>query len=101
MVGTLGGRDVPCVPYSTFGTDKLANDAAEALENHVACLLGNHGMISWGKDLEAAVAHAERLEILCKHYLLARQLGEPDRLTDAQWDEFFEQLAAVGYNQAE
>jgi L-fuculose-phosphate aldolase len=72
MVGTLGGPDVPCVPYSTFGTDKLANEAAEALTDRMACLLGNHGMICRGPDLEAAIAHAERLEILCKHYLLAR-----------------------------
>ncbi|MGI9262936.1 MAG: class II aldolase/adducin family protein, partial [Woeseiaceae bacterium] len=89
MVGTFGGSDVPCVPYSTFGTEKLAADAAAALGKRAACLLGNHGMICRGSNFEVAIGHAERLEILCKHYVLARQLGEPDLLTDEQWDEFF------------
>lgn len=98
MVGTFGGSDVPCVPYSTFGTDQLANDAAEALSDRAACLLGNHGMICWGSDFDVAIAHAERLEILCRHYVLARQLGEPDLLTDEQWDDFFAQVNNVGYS---
>ena len=98
MVGTFGGSDVPCVPYSTFGTEQLANDAAEALTDRAACLLGNHGMICRGSDFGVAVAHAERLEILCKHYVLARQLGEPDLLTDEQWDEFFGRAKKVAYS---
>jgi len=99
MVGTFGGSDVPCVPYSTFGTEQLATDAAEALTNRAACLLGNHGMICRGGDFEIAIAHAERLEILCKHYALARTLGEPDILTDEQWDEFFGRAKKVAYSE--
>mgnify|MGYP001822105209 CR=1 FL=1 len=97
MVGALGGRDVPCVPYSTFGTEKLANDAAEALDDRFACLLAHHGMICRGRDLKTAVIYAERLEILCRHYWLARQQGEPGQLTDEQWDEFFERAKRVVY----
>ena len=97
MVGTMGGSDVPCVPYSTFGTEQLANDAAAALTDRVACLLGNHGMICRGANFESAIVNAERLEILCKHYVLARQLGEPDLLTDEQWDEFFGRAKKVAY----
>lgn len=88
MVGLFGGSDVPCVPYSTFGTESLASDAANALDKRAACLLGNHGMICRGGNFDIAIGHAERMEILCKHYVLARQLGEPDLLTDDQWDEF-------------
>jgi len=98
MVGTFGGSDVPCVPYSTFGTEQLAIDAAEALGGRAACLLGNHGMICRGSDLDVAVAHAERLEILCKHYILAKSLGEPDLLTKEQWDEFFGRAKKVAYS---
>jgi L-fuculose-phosphate aldolase len=98
MVGTFGGSDVPCVPYSTFGTDQLASDAAEALADRAACLLGNHGMICRGSDFDVAIGHAERLEIICKHYVLARQLGEPDLLTNEQWDEFFGRAKKVAYS---
>ncbi len=98
MVGSFGGRDVECVPYSTFGTETLANDAAEALTRRAACLLGNHGMICRGADFEIAVGHANQLEILCRHYCLARQLGEPHLLTDEQWDDFWSQAKKLAYS---
>ena len=88
LVGVFGGDDVPCVPYSTFGTQRLADDAAAALTDRTACLLGNHGMICHGPTLTRAVNQAHRLEIMCRQYVLARQLGEPKRLTDAEWREF-------------
>ena len=88
LVGVFGGDDVPCVPYSTFGTQRLADDAAAALTDRTACLLGNHGMICHGPTLTRAVNQAHRLEIMCRQYVLARQLGEPKRLTGAQWREF-------------
>jgi L-fuculose-phosphate aldolase len=97
LVGTFGGGDVPCVPYSTFGTASLARDAAVALTHRSACLLGNHGMICRGRSLADAVELAHRLEIMCRQYLLARQLGEPDVLTPRQWEEFFEQMRIGGY----
>ena len=89
LVGVFGGDDVPCVRYSTFGTQRLADDAAAALTDRTACLLGNHGMISRGPTLKRAVNQAHRLEIMCRQYILARQLGEPQRLTDDDWREFF------------
>lgn len=97
LVGTFGGNDVPCVPYSTFGTQRLADDAAAALTDRTACLLGNHGMIARGQNLKNAVNMAHRLEIMCRQYLLARQFGEPARLTDAEWDEFFERARRNRY----
>ena len=88
-MGLFGGVDVPCVAYSTFGTRALAKGAAAALADRTACLLENHGMICRAATLDGAVEQAHRLEILCRQYLLARRLGEPRRLTDAEWDEFF------------
>ena len=99
MVGMFGGKDVPCVPYSTFGTEELAGDVADALTDRAACLLGNHGMICYGTDFDEAIAHAERLENLCRHYVLAKTLGEPDLLTDEQWDEFFDQSRKLDYRE--
>lgn len=97
LVGSFGGNDVPCVPYSTFGTEQLAEDAAAALTQRSACLLGSHGMICRAGNLKAGVDLAQRLEIMCRQYLLARQLGEPIRLTDEQWDEFFDRARKVSY----
>ena len=41
-------------------------DAAQALTDRTACLLGSHGMISRGPTLESAVSLAHRLEIMCR-----------------------------------
>ncbi len=97
LVGVFGGKDVPCVPYSTFGTQSLGDDAAEALINRSACLLGNHGMIARGRNLKATVGLAQRLEIMCRQYVLTRQLGEPKLLTDEQWAEFFDRAQKISY----
>ena len=58
---------------------------------------GNHGMIARGPNLESAVDFAQRLEIMCRQYVLARAMGEPKRLSDPQWEEFFEKAEALSY----
>lgn len=97
LIGVFGGDDVPCVPYSTFGRPELAENAAAALKDRTACLLGNHGMICRGRNLGAAVSLAQRLEIMCRQYVLARQLGEPSRLTSTQWEDFFQRTRSQSY----
>jgi ribulose-5-phosphate 4-epimerase/fuculose-1-phosphate aldolase len=54
-------------------------------------------MICRGGDLASAVELAHRLEIMCRQYVLARHLGEPDVLDDAQWQEFFARAGQAGY----
>ena len=97
LVGVFGGDDVPCVPYSTFGRQKLADDASGALADRTACLLGNHGMIARAPNLRRAVNQAHRLEIMCRQYVLARQLGEPKRLTAADWEDFSKKAEEMAY----
>lgn len=97
LVGVFGGSDVPIVPYATFGSPELAHAAASALEHRSACLLANHGMIAYGANLTLAVAVAHRLEIMCRQYVLARQLGEPARLGESDWRELAEQMRRLKY----
>jgi len=97
LVGVFGGDDVPCVPYATYGSEALASSAADALADRSACLLGNHGMICRGRSLKSAVGLAHRLEIMCRQYVLARQLGEPSRLTPEQWKDFFAKTRRANY----
>ena len=61
MVGVAGGTTVRCADYATFGTQALSDHALKALAGRLACLLGQHGQISLGKDLEQALwlAHTE------------------------------------------
>ena len=50
MVAVAGGKDIPVVPYATFGTDELADHVAGGLTERNACLMANHGVIALGDD---------------------------------------------------
>jgi L-fuculose-phosphate aldolase len=97
LVGLFGGNDVPCVRYSTFGSVRLAEDVAAALRDRSACLMSNHGMTCRGRDLASAVKLAQRLEIMCRQYILSLALGEPTRLTETEWSEFFAKIKETRY----
>ncbi|XOV85451.1 MAG: class II aldolase/adducin family protein [bacterium] len=97
LVGSFGGSDVPCVPYTTFGGAELGDNAAQALKRRNACLLGSHGMICRGDSLASAAKTAHRLEIMCRQYLLTCQYGEPYLLSAAQWEEFFDRARKISY----
>ena len=86
----LAGGPIRCSGYAPFGSEALAALAVEALRDRTACLLGNHGAIAVGADLEAALELAVEVEALADQYLRARTLGEPVWLTD---DEMFDALS--------
>ena len=87
MVAMAGGSDIRCTPYSVFGEQELSDHALEALQGRMACLLGNHGMIALGKDLDEALYIANEVEFLCEIYWRTLQVGEPHLLTAQQMYE--------------
>lgn len=95
----FGGADVRCAPYVTFGTPALAEAALAAMHNRTACLLANHGMITTGRDPEAALAAALALETLARQYLLARSAGAPRILTEAEVEAARERYRSYGPQQ--
>lgn len=84
MIAMAGGDTIRCTPYSVFGEQGLSDHALEALQGRKACLLGNHGMIALGKDLDDALAVAIEVEFLCEIYWRTLQAGEPHILTSQQ-----------------
>ena len=84
MIALAGGDSIPCTPYSVFGEQALSDHALVALQGRKACLLGNHGMIALGKDLDDALAVAVEVEFLCEIYWRTLQVGEPHILTSQQ-----------------
>ena len=64
----LGGA-VRVAPYRTFGTPELAEAMLDALEGRTAALMANHGAISHGADLAAAVEASLLLEWGCTRVL--------------------------------
>ncbi|GAB4120365.1 MAG: class II aldolase/adducin family protein [Sideroxydans sp.] len=87
MIALAGGDSIRCAPYSVFGEQQLSDDALEALHGRKACLLGNHGMIALGTDLDDALAVAQEVEFLCEIYWRTLQAGTPQLLTAQQMYE--------------
>ena len=96
MVLQFGGGDVRCAPYVTFGTQALADVAAEAMTDRTACLLANHGMIVCARDVAGAVSNAVLLETLCRQYLLARSAGTPRLLNHEDIEAARERFKTYG-----
>ena len=92
MVAMAGGSDIRCAPYSVFGEQELSDGALEALQGRKACLLGNHGMIALGKDLDEALFIADEVEFLCEIYWRTLQAGEPHILTTQQMHDVQEKF---------
>ncbi|MFN4180500.1 MAG: class II aldolase/adducin family protein [Armatimonadota bacterium] len=81
--------EIPLVPYATPGTDRLAELVAEAMQDHEALLLQNHGAITVGRTLEEACGLMEALEWTAKGLWLARALGNALPLTPSEIARLF------------
>lgn len=96
MVAVAGGADIRCAPYHPFGTQELSDAALTALEARNACLLGHHGLIAVGRDLEAALKLAGEVESLAAQYCIALTLGNVGQLDDAQMRHVVEKFRTYG-----
>ena len=81
MVAIAGGENIKCSKYATFGTRKLSNNILEALKNRSACLIGNHGQIAFGENLEKTFELAQEIENICHQYINALRIGIPKILS--------------------
>lgn len=75
--------DIPCIPYGEPGGMEITNGLSQALLHHNLVLLGNHGVVCVGKDLEEAVSILEASEDTMKIYYLAKEMRVHD-LSDQQ-----------------
>lgn len=70
------GADVPCIPYVQFGTYALAQAAYDAMgDDHYACLLGNHGLLSVGGNISYTLDVAQQIEFVSQLYYNTRMAG--------------------------
>ncbi|NPA90094.1 MAG: class II aldolase/adducin family protein [Chloroflexi bacterium] len=81
----LNAERLPVVPYITPGTEELAHAVAEKLGEAPAVILGNHGILVTGPNVDKALTRVLLAEEMAYIYLTARQFGEPRVLTAADW----------------
>jgi L-fuculose-phosphate aldolase len=67
--------EVPLAPYATPSTDAVPDSIEPFILTHRACLLEQHGALTWGRDLDEAYLAMERLEYTAQITFLLRQLG--------------------------
>lgn len=90
------GETVKCCKYKPFGTFELAEEAYRVMGNNNGILLGNHGVLGTGKNLDDAFGVARDIEFLAKIYIRARSLGEPVILSKEQMTIVNEKIPYYG-----
>lgn len=79
----LVGRTV-FIPYLIPTTDLLADAIAAKVNEASSILLGNHGLVTTGRNLREAYYRTQVVEESAKIYLSAKAAGTPVPLTDEE-----------------
>lgn len=84
--------------YQTPGTPANAKAVGDAAVDHMAVLMLNHGVITWGKDIEDAYWKMENVESYCKTVWVASQLngGKFLTITGGQAKELIDLRGVLG-----
>ncbi|MFC4778849.1 class II aldolase/adducin family protein [Paenibacillus sp. GCM10023252] len=82
LVGEIGFVD-----YVVPTTHVLADAVAAKITAHNSLLLGNHGLVTVGKNLREAFYRTQVVEESAKIYLLAKSVGTPKLLTVDEYKE--------------
>ena len=90
------GRKVPFVPYAPFGSVELAKTVSACMSEYQAVLMGNHGLVSVGKNLRCAYRTAETVEYLAGVYWRARCAGDPILLDEDQIEDAISRFKTYG-----
>jgi L-fuculose-phosphate aldolase len=69
MIAVGGTNRIPCVPYATFGTPKLAEYVQDGIKQSKAILMQHHGLIAAEKNLKKALWLAHEVEVLATWYM--------------------------------
>jgi L-fuculose-phosphate aldolase len=95
---SLGPR-IPKLPYAQPG-DAAKAELAPWCELVDAVILGNHGVIAWGKDCETALLRLELVEHLAKIAVAAAALGGVEPLPEAAIQPLLAARAKAGIGRA-
>jgi L-fuculose-phosphate aldolase len=95
LIAMFGGP-VRVAPYATYGTAELAAEMIAALQGRTACLLGNHGAVTYAGTLAGAYSQAVYLEWICEVYLRASAGGEPRLLPPEEIERVRRKLTTYG-----
>ena len=96
MIAAAGGAPIRCAPYHTYGSPALSQAVVQALHERKACLLANHGLLAFERDLATAMWLAREVETLSQQYVMSLALGGPNLLPLAEIDTVVAKFASYG-----
>ncbi|HEX8058984.1 MAG TPA: class II aldolase/adducin family protein [Novosphingobium sp.] len=96
MMAAFGGPEIRCSDYACYGTAALSDAVLRALGDMAGCLMGNHGMIVGGPNLDRAAWLAHELEALAHQYFHVLQIGGGHVLTAEDLADTAQGFASYG-----
>ncbi len=76
--------EVPCASFAVPGTPELAETIVPHVHGHAACLLANHGVLTWGTDLIQAYYRLETTEYYANMLVLTGEMPLPVHVLDSE-----------------
>jgi L-ribulose-5-phosphate 4-epimerase len=97
MMADEFGGDVPVGPFALIGDDSIGRGIVETLRHSRsrAVLMAGHGPFTIGSDARDAVKAAVMVEDVARSVHVARELGAPARLAQADIDRLFDRYQNV------
>lgn len=91
------GGEIPIGPFALIGGDDIGRGIVSTLAGHrsPAVLMRNHGVFTIGRDARAAVKAAVMCEDVARTAHLARSLGQPVPIAQADIDALYERYQNV------
>jgi L-fuculose-phosphate aldolase len=65
------------------------------MKDRYAAIMANHGLIAGGEDINEAFNVADQIEQCCKVYVLARAIGKPVILPEAEMERMIDKFHNV------
>jgi len=76
----IGLGQIPLAPYGTPGTPELADTLKPLIPDYDAILMANHGVVTYGTDLQSAYMKMETVEHFTQITLVTHLLGKQQPL---------------------
>lgn len=83
----IGLGQIPLAPYGTPGTPELAQTLEPFVPTYDAILMANHGVVTYGIDLQSAYMKMETVEHFAQITLITRILGQQQVLECGDLDK--------------
>jgi len=92
----VAGPQVPCVPYAPFGSEALAESAANGIGCGKALLLAHHGLVTVGADMAEAFSVAQAVEFVAEIAWRVSCVAMPPVLSPEQLEDALRRMSGYG-----